>query len=202
MPWWRYKRIRRDRTTLFRGDGSGKKFHFVKKNAHGSSQSPASCHWTVTPSQHKPSGNFQYRQAQPQVSKPKELPPRICYNCTQHGRYVNECPNPRKNKPEQQNQNPEVAKGNRDKKPTIQVKQGQLNFTGNFSIQEHSSLLWIWWWNFAPSLYPSCFSRVNSGILVNKSSENLFTILPFLHRNLFGNHLSQLGLSAFLPRLS
>jgi hypothetical protein len=31
-------------------DGSGKKFCFVKKNAHGSSQSSASGHWRVTPS--------------------------------------------------------------------------------------------------------------------------------------------------------
>jgi hypothetical protein len=107
------------------GDGSGKKFRFIKKNAHGSSQSSASGHWRVTPSQHKPSQNFQYRQ-------PKELPPRICYNCRQLGHYANECPNPRKNKPEQQNQNPRVSRGNRDKKPTIQVKQGQLNFTGIF----------------------------------------------------------------------
>jgi hypothetical protein len=43
-------------------------------------------------------------------------------------------PNPRKNEPEKQNQNPEVAKGNRDKKPTIQVKQGQLNFMANLLI--------------------------------------------------------------------
>jgi hypothetical protein len=42
----------------------------------------------------------------------------------------------------------------------------------------------LWWWNFAPSLYPSCFSRVNSGILVNKYNKHLFTSLPFLHRNL------------------
>jgi hypothetical protein len=124
------------------GDGSGKKFHFVKKNAHGSSQPSASGHWRVTPSQHKPSGNFQYRQAQPEVSKPKELPPHICYNCRQPGHYASKCPNPRKNKPEQQNQNSGVAKGNCDKKPTIQVKQGQLNFTGNFLSESHSSLLW------------------------------------------------------------
>jgi hypothetical protein len=39
-------------------DGSGKKFCFIKKNAHGSSQSSASGHWRVTPSQHKPLGNF------------------------------------------------------------------------------------------------------------------------------------------------
>jgi hypothetical protein len=65
------------------GDGSGKKFRFVKKNANGSSQSSASGHWRMTPSQHKPSGNYQYRQARPQVSKPKELQPRVCYNCKQ-----------------------------------------------------------------------------------------------------------------------
>jgi hypothetical protein len=70
-------------------DGSGKKFLFVKKNALGSSQSSASGHWRMTPSSHKPSGNFQYHQALPQVSKPKELPPRICYNCRQPGHYAN-----------------------------------------------------------------------------------------------------------------
>jgi hypothetical protein len=46
------------------GDGSSKKFRFIKNNVHGSSQSSASGHWRVTPSQHKPSGNLQYRQAQ------------------------------------------------------------------------------------------------------------------------------------------
>jgi hypothetical protein len=67
------------------GDESGKKFCFMKKTAHGSSPSSASGHWRMTPSQQKPSGNFQYRQAQQQVSKPKELSPRICYNCRQPG---------------------------------------------------------------------------------------------------------------------
>jgi hypothetical protein len=95
----------------------------------------------MTPSQHKPSGSFQYRQTQPQVSKPKELQPRVCYNCRQPGHYANECPNPRRIKTEQQAPNPGVAKGNRDKKPMIQVKQGQLNFTSNLSIREHASLL-------------------------------------------------------------
>jgi hypothetical protein len=67
------------------GIGSGKKFRFVKKNAHGSSQSSASGHWRMTPSQHKPSGNFQYRQAQPQVFKPKEFPATTITSSRPHG---------------------------------------------------------------------------------------------------------------------
>jgi hypothetical protein len=113
------------------GIGSGKKFRFVKKNAHGSFQSSASGHWRMTPSQYKPSRNFQYRQAQPQDFKPKEFQPRVCYNCRQPGHYANECPNPKRIKTEQQTPSLGVAKGNRDKKPMMQVKQGQLNFTGN-----------------------------------------------------------------------
>jgi hypothetical protein len=166
------------------GDGSGKKFRFIKKNAHGSSQSSASGHWRMTPSSHKPSGNFQYRQAQPQVSKPKELQPRICYNCRQPGHYANECPDLRTIKIEQQTQNPGVAKGNRDKKPMIQVKQGQLNFTGNSSTREHSFLPWTF--DDGTLLHPRiliAFQELNSGILVNKCSKHLFTSLPFLHGN-------------------
>jgi hypothetical protein len=139
----------------------------------------------VTPPPHKPSGNFQYRQSQPQVSRPKELPPCICYNCRQPGHYANECQNPRKNKPEQQNQHPGVAKGNRDRKPTIQVKEGQHNFTGNFFIREYSSLLWTF--DDGTLLHPHiliAFQELNSGNLVNQSSKYLFTSLPFLHRNL------------------
>jgi hypothetical protein len=96
----------------------------------------------MTLSQPKPSGNFQYRQAHQQVSKQKELSPRICYNCRQPGHYVNECPKPRRVKTEQQAPNPGVAKGNHDRKPIIQVKQGQLNFTGNYSIRRHSFIFW------------------------------------------------------------
>jgi hypothetical protein len=123
------------------GIGSGKKFRFVKKHAHGSFQSSASGHWRMTPSQYKPSGNFHYRQAQPQDFKSKEFQPRVCYNCRQTGHYANECPNPKRIKTEQQTPNPRIAKGNRDKQPRIQVKQGQLNFTGNLSIREHAFIL-------------------------------------------------------------
>jgi hypothetical protein len=37
----------------------------------------------------------------------------------------------------------------------IQVKQGQLNFTGNFSIRGHFFLLGPWWCNFTPSSHVS-----------------------------------------------
>jgi hypothetical protein len=78
----------------------------------------------------------------------------------------------------------------------IQVKQGQLNFTGNFSIREHSSLLWTF--DDGTLLHPHilvAFQELNLGILVNKCKEHLFTSLPFLHRNLLVI-FSQLGLSA------
>jgi hypothetical protein len=90
----------------------------------------------VTTSQNKPSGNFQYRKDQQQVSKHKELPPRIFYHYRQLGHYANECPHPKQQKPQQQNQNPGAAKGNHGKNLIFQVKQGQLNFMGNNSIRE------------------------------------------------------------------
>jgi hypothetical protein len=117
------------------GSGSNKKFHFVKKHTHGSSQSSPSGQWRMTPSQNKPSRNFQYQKDQHQVSKPKELPPRICYNCRQPEYYANECPHPKQQKLQQQNQNPRSAKGNHDNWPIFQVKQSQLNFMGNISIR-------------------------------------------------------------------
>jgi hypothetical protein len=109
----------------------------------------------VTLSQHNLSRNFQYRQTQQQVSKPKDFPPRIFYNCRQPGHYANECPNPRKNKPEQQNQNPRVAKGNHDKKPMIQVKKGQLNFMGNFLSE--STLSYCGFLMMEPLIHPYTF---------------------------------------------
>jgi hypothetical protein len=141
------------------GIGSGKKFRFIKKNAHGSSQSSASGHWRMTPSQHKPSGNFQYHHAQPKVFKPNEFQPRVCYNCRQPGHYANECPNPKRIKTEQQTPNPGVAKGNRDKKPMIQVKQGQFNFTGNPAIREHASIPFTLMMGLTPFPHSSCFKN-------------------------------------------
>jgi hypothetical protein len=122
------------------GSESSKQFCSVKKYTHGSSQSSPSGQWRMTSFQNKPSGNFQYQKNQQQVSKPKELPPRICYNCRQPGHYANECPNPRQQKPQQQKQNLGSANGNHSKKPSFQVKQSQLNFMGNVSIREPSLL--------------------------------------------------------------
>jgi hypothetical protein len=62
------------------GSESSKQLRFVKKHTHRSSQPPPSGQWRMTSFQNKPSGNFQYQKNQQQVSKPKELSPRICYN--------------------------------------------------------------------------------------------------------------------------
>jgi hypothetical protein len=62
-----------------------------------------------------------------QASKPKELPPHICYNCRQPGHYANTCPNPRLDKPRSQTQGSKASKSHHNKKPNIQGKQGQHN---------------------------------------------------------------------------
>jgi hypothetical protein len=54
--------------------GSGKKFRFIKKGTQGPPQSSSTGHWRVTPSQNKPSGNFQFRKAQQQPYKPRAPP--------------------------------------------------------------------------------------------------------------------------------
>jgi hypothetical protein len=70
---------------------SDKKFRFIKKGTQGPPQSSSTGHWRVTPSQNKPSGNFQFRKAQQQLYKPSAPPAnnnnnsaikdRRCYNC-------------------------------------------------------------------------------------------------------------------------
>jgi hypothetical protein len=46
------------------GSGTNKKFRFVKKNVPNPSQQSSTGCWTMKPSQSKPSGNFQFRNAQ------------------------------------------------------------------------------------------------------------------------------------------
>jgi hypothetical protein len=41
------------------------------------------------------------KKGQQKISKPGDLPPRLCYNCRKPGHYANECPNPRQQKPQQ-----------------------------------------------------------------------------------------------------
>jgi hypothetical protein len=76
------------------------------------------------------------------ASKPKELPHRICYNCRKPRHYANTCPNPRRNKPHPHRHGSKANKSHHDKKPNIQVKQGQHNFMGLVSTREHLSL-WL-----------------------------------------------------------
>jgi hypothetical protein len=76
------------------------------------------------------------QEAQPPIPTPKDLPPRLCYNCRQPGHFANKCPNPRQQKPQQQKQNPGSAINNN--RPSPQVEQSQLNFVGNTFIPESS----------------------------------------------------------------
>jgi hypothetical protein len=76
------------------------------------------------------------QEAQQPIPKPKDLPPRLCYNCRQPGHFADKCPNPRQQKPQQQKQNPGSAINNN--KPSPQVGQSRLNFVGNTFIPESS----------------------------------------------------------------
>jgi hypothetical protein len=74
------------------------------------------------------------QEAQQPISKPKDLPPRLCYNCRQPGHFVSKCPKPRQQKPQQQKQN--LGSAINDNEPSPRVEQSQLNFVGNTSIPE------------------------------------------------------------------
>jgi hypothetical protein len=77
------------------------------------------------------------QEAQQPISELNDLPPRLCYNCRQPGHFANKCPNPRQQKPQQQEQNPGSTINNN--KPSPQVEQSQLNFMGNTLSQNHFS---------------------------------------------------------------
>jgi hypothetical protein len=127
------------------GSGTNKKFRFVKMNVPNPSQQSSTGCWKMKPSQGKPSGNFQYRNAQHQAPKPT-IPPhnigdhRYC-NGGQPGHYISDCPKPKQNKPNPQNQGAGNKTGTPAKKPMVQVRQGKLNFTTMSDILEGASVL-------------------------------------------------------------
>jgi hypothetical protein len=105
------KKADRDKKRSFgfaSGSGTYKKFCFVKKNVPNPSQQSSTGRWTMKPPQGKPSGNFQFRSAQQQAPKPNAPPRNIgdrrYFNCGQPGYYISDCPKPKQNKPNQQNQ--------------------------------------------------------------------------------------------------
>jgi hypothetical protein len=127
------------------GSGTNKKFRFVKKSAPNPSQQSSIGRWTMKPSQGKPLGNFQFRNAQQQAPKPN-VPPRNvgdrrCFNCGQPCHYISGCPKPKQNKPNQQNQGVGNKPATPAKKPMVQVRQGKLNFTTMSDIPEGASVL-------------------------------------------------------------
>jgi hypothetical protein len=71
------------------------------------------------------------KKDQQQISKPGDLPPRLCYNCRQPGHYIHNCPNL-----QHQDQNLGAAKCAHGKNPIFQGKPDQLNSMGNIPIQE------------------------------------------------------------------
>jgi hypothetical protein len=93
--------------------------------------------WKITCKEFCPRGGRRNdnndKKSRQQASKPKELPPRICYNCRQPGHYANTCPNPRLNKPHPQRQGSKASKSHQNKKSNMQGKQDQRNFMGTVS---------------------------------------------------------------------
>jgi hypothetical protein len=127
------------------GSATNKKFHFVKKNVPNSYQQSSTGCWTMKLSQGKPSGNFQFCNAQQQAPKPNASPRNIgdrrYFNCGQPGHYISDFPKPKQNKPNPPNQGAGNKLATPAKRLMVQVRQGKLNFTTMSDIPEGASVL-------------------------------------------------------------
>jgi hypothetical protein len=74
------------------------------------------------------------KEDQQQISKPKDLPPRLCYNCKQPGHFIHNCLNS-----QQQNQNLGAPKVDHGKKPILPGKPDQPTSMGNHPNREPPS---------------------------------------------------------------